>query len=691
MMLETFFTAIATVGGLLFVVGSMLATGLSLTVAEIVAPLKNARLVILALLANFVLVPLLAFTIVRLLPLDESLQIGLIVLSTVAGAPFLVKEVQAGKGDISLSVGLMFMLMIVTIFYVPLVLPLLLPGVEVNAWDIAKSLIVTMLVPIILGLLYRSQSPESAEHWAPLMNKVSSIALLLMLVTGLGTSRQLIVQSTSATAALIASSVTAVLVSAGIVASGADVDPAVYQQYALAFTLVVGMVFLVAALARLGWITQFLSKPVLDGFVTGLAVFVMVGQLYKLFGVPKPAGNTVQKFFETLGELPEANWITFAIGAGALALLILLPRWNKKIPAGLLVLFGSIVLSAALNLNANFGVEVVGVLPQGLPSLSLPSVSWAALPLMIAPAIGVLLVSFSQSLGVAQNYADKHDYEINANQELNSFALVNIAAGMFGGQIAGGSMAPSAVNDNAGGRSQVVSLVAWAAVILTLLFLTPLFTNLPETILAALIINALWHTVAARKLQTAHLVSRPEFVLGLLAFAGVIFIGVLQGVLIGVLFSLLIIIYRSSLPHLAQLGKVPDAPGAYSDITLHPENALVPGLVILRLNSPIYFGNALTVRDKIMDMVKASDQPVTAVLFDAAVQYALDITSSNMLKSLIKRLNNQGLATYFAEVQDPVLAFSTKTGLLDVIGADHLYPTVDTAVSHIENKQKEEN
>ena len=186
MTLETFFTAIATIGGLLFVVGSMLATGLSLTVAEIVGPLKNARLVILALLANFVLVPLLAFGITRLLPLDESLQIGLIVLSTVAGAPFLVKEVQAGKGDISLSVGLMFMLMIVTIFYVPLVLSLLLPGVEVNAWDIAKSLIVTMLVPIILGLLYRSQSPESAEHWAPLMNKVSSIALLLMLVTGLG-------------------------------------------------------------------------------------------------------------------------------------------------------------------------------------------------------------------------------------------------------------------------------------------------------------------------------------------------------------------------------------------------------------------------------------------------------------------------------------------------------------------------
>ena len=245
-------------------------------------------------------------------------------------------------------------------------------------------------------------------------------------------------------------------------------------------------------------------------------------------------------------------------------------------------------------------------------------------------------------------------------------------------------MAPSAVNDNAGGRSQVVSLVAWGAVILTLLFLTPLFTNLPETILAALIINALWHTVAARKLHTARLVSRPEFVLGLLTFAGVIFIGVLQGVLIGVVFSLLLLIFRSSRPHLAQLGKVPDDPGAYSDITLHPENLLVPGLVILRLNSPIYYGNALTVRDKMVEMIKASDQPVTAVLIDATVQYALDITSSNMLKSFVKRMHNQGIAVYFAEVQDPVLDFSAKTGLLDVVGADHLFSTVDAAVSHIE-------
>ena len=171
MTVEQFVSTIATLAGLTFVVGSMFATGLSLTVGQIVQPLKNARLVILALIANFALVPLLGYVITLVIPLDEPLKIGLIVLSTVAGAPFLIKEVQASKGKLSLGVGLMFLLMIVTIFYVPLVLPLLLPGVDVNAGEIAKSLIVTMLIPIVIGLLVRSHSAEGAKRWAPVMNK----------------------------------------------------------------------------------------------------------------------------------------------------------------------------------------------------------------------------------------------------------------------------------------------------------------------------------------------------------------------------------------------------------------------------------------------------------------------------------------------------------------------------------------
>lgn len=186
MNLQEFLNALAQVSGLLFIITSMLAMGMSLTMDQIIQPLKNARLVILALVANFVLVPLLAYGITLVIPLEQSLAIGLIVLATAAGAPFLPKLVQGAKGDIPFGVGLMVLLMVVTIFYLPIVLPLLLPGVSINPWDIAKSLIVLMLIPLAIGLLVKSHSPDSSVHWQAMMNKISSLALLILLVVALG-------------------------------------------------------------------------------------------------------------------------------------------------------------------------------------------------------------------------------------------------------------------------------------------------------------------------------------------------------------------------------------------------------------------------------------------------------------------------------------------------------------------------
>lgn len=186
MTLEAFFSAIAGLAGLLFILSSMLAMGMSLTMAQILQPLRNVRLVLLALLANFVLTPLLAYVIIRVIPLEQSLQIGLVVLATAAGAPFLPKLVQGAKGNIAFGVGLMTLLMVVTIVYMPLVLPLLLPGVAINPWDIAKSLIVLMLIPLAIGLLFKSHSPDSAAHWAATLNKISGLAILILLVVGLG-------------------------------------------------------------------------------------------------------------------------------------------------------------------------------------------------------------------------------------------------------------------------------------------------------------------------------------------------------------------------------------------------------------------------------------------------------------------------------------------------------------------------
>jgi sulfate permease, SulP family len=503
----------------------------------------------------------------------------------------------------------------------------------------------------------------------------------LLVYAVFGTSRHLSVGPTSATAALLASSVAAALVASA--ATNAS-DPKTYAVYASGFVLVVGLVYLAAGFARLGFITQFLSKPVMDGFVVGLAGFVAVGQLYKLFGVEKPDGNTVEKFIGVLKELPQANWTTVAVGAGALLLLFGLPALSKKIPAGLVVLFAAIALSSALNLSQNYGVEVVGTLPQGLPSLAIPQVPIQDLLAMVLPAIGVLLVAFSEGLGVAHEFADKHGYEVDANQELNANALANVVSALFGGMIAGGGMSSSAVKEGAGARTQLASLVTWVVTIVTVLFLTPLFASLPEAVLGALIIHAVWHIIASRKLVRLRDEAPAEVWFGVLALWGVLLIDVLQGMIIGLVASLLFVVYRTARPHVSSLGRVPGETGAYSDLSRHPENLAVPGVLVVRPDAELYYANALTVRDDVSAMIEQAEEPPRALVFDMDATDRLDLTSAELIANFTKGLRSRGIAVYLAEVHAPVLEDARRTGLLEVIGEDHVFPTVEAAVSAAE-------
>ncbi len=538
-----------------------------------------------------------------------------------------------------------------------------------------------LVADIIAGLtLWGLVVPEGMAYAGiaglPPQAGLYTLVASLLVYALFGTSRHLSVGATSATAALIASTVVALGATTG--------DMATYAAYAAALVLVIGVVFLVAGLARLGWVTQFLSKPVMDGFVFGLAIFVAVGQLNKLFGVEKGEGNVFQKLFAVIQQLPEANWVTFAVGASALALLFLLPRWNKKIPAGLVVLFASIAVSLALNLNANYGVEVAGVLPQGLPTVSLPQVSLDKVIEMLLPAIGIFLLAYSEALGVAREFAEKHGYEVDPDQELNAHAFANFASGLFGGMIAAGGMSASAVKEGAGGRTQIANIVAWGVTLVTLLFFTPLFTSLPEAVLAALIIHAVWHILTARKLEKIRLVSPTEFWLGVITLLGVLFIDVLEGMIIGLVASVLLVLYHSSRPHIASLGRIPGIPGAYSDLERHPENSAVPGVLILRLDAPIYYASALTVRGRIKTLVDESGPSLRAVVLDAAGQDTLDVTSAEVLKGLIAELKEKGIDYYVAELHAPVREFGQRTGLDKMIGEDHLFPTVEAAVRFIE-------
>ena len=539
---------------------------------------------------------------------------------------------------------------------------------------------------IIAGLtLWGLVVPESMAYAGiaglPPQAGLYTLLAALLVYALFGTSRHLSVGPTSATAALLASSVAAALVASA--AANAS-DPKTYQTYATAFVLVVGVVYLAAGLARLGFITQFLSKPVMDGFVVGLAVFVAVGQLNKLFGVEKPEGNTVEKFLGVLRQLPEANWVTFAVGAVALLLLFGLPRLSKKLPAGLVVLFAAIALSSALNLNETYGVEVVGVLPQGLPALTLPQVPIQDLLAMVLPAIGVLLVAFSEGLGVAHEFADKHGYEVDADQELYANAWANVASGLLGGMITGGGMSASAVKEGAGARTQVANLVAWVVAIVTVLFLTPLFASLPEAVLGALIIHAVWHIIASRKLLKLRQAAQAEFWFGVLALWGVLLIDVLQGMVIGLVASLLFVVYRTARPHVSSLGRVPGTVGAYSDLGRHPDDIAVPGVLIIRPDAQLYYANALTVRDEVKKLYDVAEPPPKVLILDLTATDRLDLTSAEMIAKFVQSLEGKGIGLYLAEVHATVLEDARTTGLLEVVGEDHTFATVEEAVNHAE-------
>ncbi len=346
------------------------------------------------------------------------------------------------------------------------------------------------------------------------------------------------------------------------------------------------------------------------------------------------------------------------------------------------MLFGAIALSAVLDLEGAHGVAVVGTLPQGLPTPALPDVPLSALAGMVVTAIGVVLLAYSEALGVAHEFAEKHGYEVDADQELNAHGVVNLVSGLLGGMIAGGSMSASAVKEGAGARTQVANLIAWGVTILTLLFLTPLFAPLPEA--GA---GGADHPRALAPRHLAQAGEAPTRGAGRGLVRGAHAVGRAAGrrprghdhrpAGLAALRDLPL----QSRPPLLAGGRVP---GAYSDVARHPDDTPVPGVLIVRLDAPVYYANALTVRDAIRDIIAGQQPPSRAVVLDAGTQDELDVTSTEMVKGLVKQLREGGLEVCFADVHAPILERGRQTGLLDVIGEDSVFPTLDAAVRHLE-------
>lgn len=493
-----------------------------------------------------------------------------------------------------------------------------------------------------------------------------------------GTSRHLKVTASS----------TMAVMSAAVVGSIALGDPARYYMLTTGLACTVGFLLLVAGFARLGFISDFLSKSVITGFVFGLAINITVGQLPKLFGVPATSGDAFQQLAGLVSNLYLTNPWTLILGAGALMVIFLIKRFYPRIPAGLVALALGILAVSIFNLDEK-GVSIVGVIPTGLPRPGLPGIPLADLPYLLTGAVGIVFLAVGESLGSARAYATRYRYEIDPDQELIALGAANISSGLFRGFTADVSLSSTAAADEAGGRTQLSSVITSALIIVTVIALAPLFRNLPNAVLAAIVITSVIGLMDVAELKRYYASNRIDFVLAVVALLGVITTDVLTGLMIAVILSLVIILYRASRPYVAVLGKVPGQKAAYDDVARHPENELIPGLLIVRLDAPLYFLNANVARHQILGLIDAS-QPPKAVLINMGASADLDIASLDMLKELVADLGEAGIDVMLAQVRGGVRDRLRQSGIMADIREDHVYLSVHAAVEDFKQRQTQE-
>lgn len=532
---------------------------------------------------------------------------------------------------------------------------------------IAGATVWGLLIPEMIAYASLAGLPPQAG----LYTLLASLALYAVF----GTSRHLVVAGTSASAVLVFSTVSALN----------PKDLSTFLALAAGMIVLAGVLFVIAGLCRLGFVTAFLSKPVMEGFVFGLAVFVTISQLPKLFGVPQGDGNSIRQLVHLVGELDLTSLVTFATGTAALAALFGMERFAPKLPAGLIVLVVAIAASAALDL-ASHGVATVGHLPSGFPVPEIPNVRAMDLWVLLPSAAGMVLVIFSEALGAGQSFADEHDYRIDPSQEMVALGVANIGSGLLGGLAAGGSLSQSAVNEAAGARSELSTLVAAALSVVTVIALTPLFADLPEAVLAALIIHAVSHLMRVADMRSYRRLIPREFWVAMLTLGSVVVFDVLPALIIGVVSSVVLVIYRASRAPISVLGKSGLAPGAFADVRRHPTATAVPGVLIVQPDAPIIYANAQSMQDAITAQLDASAPPTRIVVLDLDSNDELDITSTEALLKLAITLDKRGIPLAIAHLHGPAHRVASAAGLLKHVGDKHIFATLGAAVAWAEHQ-----
>jgi high affinity sulfate transporter 1 len=471
---------------------------------------------------------------------------------------------------------------------------------------------------------------------------------------------------------------TVALLVATVIAPLAATGSGRYAALAALLAIMVGVVFLLARLARLGWIADYFSQAVLVGYITGVAIVLILGQFGKLLGISSDKSGAIRQTVDIVGHAGDANRATVVVSLLALTLLVVGGRIGKRLPGALIVVVLGIAASWALDLAAR-GVSVTGTVPSGLPSLELPDVSRADLGTLVVAALAVFLVAFSDSILTARSFAARHHEVVDANQELLAFGVAQMAAGVTQGIPVGTSGSRTAVNDDMGATSQVSGLTAAATIAVILLFLTAPIQYLPSAVLGAIIVFAAAKLIQPSMWRELARSSRVEVVIAALTVVCVVGIGVLQAIIVAVVLSVADIIRRAARPADAVLGWSA-AEDRYVDVADQPDAGVTAGVVVYRIQDRLFFANAHFFKRRLWAAVDGAPKPVRHVVLDASFISDLDASAEVALREVIEGLQERNIELHLARAAKELRDRLDSVGLAEVIGADHLHGTVTAAV-----------
>jgi SulP family sulfate permease len=539
---------------------------------------------------------------------------------------------------------------------------------------LAGLTVAAYLVPQVMAYAEVAGLPPVTGLWA-IIGPLAVYAVL-------GSSRQLSIGPESTTALM-----TAVLLTP--IAGG---DPARYASLAATAALLVGALCLVGRLARLGFLAELLSKPVLIGYMAGVALIMISGQLAKVTRIPVEGDEFIPQVRSLLGRLDQLHWPTAILAAVLVVMLFVLQRALPRIPGPLLVVVAAALVVALFSLRDR-GIQVVGAVPAGLPAPALPSVSVADVAVLIVPAIGISFVGYTDNVLTGRAFALKVGQRVDANQEWTALAGANISASLFHGFPVSSSGSRTALGAALGSRTQLYSLVALGVVLVTLVVAGPLLATFPKAALGALVIFAAVRLIDVGELRRIGRFRRSELLLALLTTVAVVGFGILLGVLVAVALSVVDLLRRLAHPHDGILGYVPGLAGMH-DVDDYPSGRQVPGLVVYRYDAPLCFANAEDFRQRALKAVEAAAEaapsdgeldgaprPVEWFVLNAEANVEIDLTSADALDELREQLRQQGVIFAMARVKQDLRADLERAGLTDRVGAELIFPTLPTAVA----------